>query len=80
MGYPLNLDIIHSPTNQSSGRLSAAADFIDGSDASRRAIGAADCHPLSVPALPRQAIKRLQRTDVPASKLACPSAADPQRR
>jgi len=52
----------------------------DGSDASRRAIAAADCHPLSVPALPRQAIKRLQRTAVPASTLACTSAADPQRR
>jgi hypothetical protein len=26
----------------------------------------------------RLAIKRLQRTAVPASKLACPSAADPQ--
>jgi hypothetical protein len=52
----------------------------DGSDASRRAIGAADCHPLSVPALTRLAIKRLQRAAVPASKLACTSAADPQRR
>ncbi|OGP85615.1 MAG: hypothetical protein A2V87_09295 [Deltaproteobacteria bacterium RBG_16_58_17] len=28
----------------------------------------------------RQAIKRLQRTAVPASKLACTSAANPQRR
>jgi len=52
----------------------------DGSDATRRAIGAADDHPLSVPALMRQAIKRLQRTAAPASKLACSSAADPQRR
>jgi len=33
----------------------------DGSDAMRRAIGAANFHPLSVPALTRQAIKRLQR-------------------
>ncbi len=32
------------------------------------------------PALTRLAIKRLQRTVVPASKLACTSAADPQRR
>ncbi|MBU4143305.1 hypothetical protein KJ590_04930 [Patescibacteria group bacterium] len=31
-------------------------------------------------ALTRLAIKRLQRTAVPASKLACTSAADPQRR
>jgi hypothetical protein len=54
--------------------------IIDGSDATRRAIGAADDHPLSVPALTRQAIKRLQRTAAPASKLACSSAADPQRR
>jgi len=54
--------------------------FNDGSDATRRAIGAADDHPLSVPALTRQAIKRLQRTAAPASKLACSSAADPQRR
>jgi len=46
----------------------------------RRAIGAANFHPLSVPALTRQAIKRLQRTAAPASKLACSSAADPQRR
>jgi len=38
---------------------------IDGSDATRRAIGAADDHPLSVPALTRQAIKRLQRTARP---------------
>jgi len=52
----------------------------DGSDATRRAIGAANFHPLSVPALTRQAIKRLQRTAAPASKLACSSAADPQRR
>ena len=54
--------------------------FSDGSDATRRAIDAAYCHPLSVPALTRQAIKRLQRSAVPASKLACTSAADPQRR
>jgi len=52
----------------------------DGSDATRRAIGAADCHPLSVPALARQAIKRLQRSVIPASTLAGPPAADPQRR
>jgi hypothetical protein len=52
----------------------------DGSDATRRAIGAADDHPLSVPALTRQAIKRLQRTAAPASKLAFSSAADPQHR
>ena len=52
----------------------------DGADATRLAIGAADDHPLSVPALTRQAIKRLQRTVVPVSKLACSSAADPQRR
>ncbi|MBM3163593.1 MAG: hypothetical protein FJZ79_09885 [Chlorobi bacterium] len=42
--------------------------------------GDADDHPLSVPALTRQAIKRLQRTAAPAGKLACSSAADPQRR
>jgi len=52
----------------------------DGADATRLAIGAADCHPLSVPALTRPAIKRLQRTTAPASRLACSSAADPQRR
>jgi len=52
----------------------------NGSDAPRRAIGAADDHPRSVPALTRQAIKRLQRTVAPASVLACLSAADPQRR
>ena len=32
------------------------------------------------PALPRLAIKRLQRKAVPARKLACTSAADPQHR
>jgi hypothetical protein len=52
---------------------------IDGSDASRRAIDAADCRPLLSWHF-RQSIKRLQRADVPASKLACASAADPQRR
>jgi hypothetical protein len=57
-----------------------AGERLDGSDAMRRAIGAANFHPLSVPALTRQAIKRLQRTAAPASKLACSSAADPQRR
>jgi hypothetical protein len=51
----------------------------DGADASRRAIGAADDHPLSVRRF-APAIKRLQRTVVPASPLARPPAADPQRR
>jgi len=51
----------------------------DGADASRRAIGAADCHPLSVRRF-APAIKRLQRTVVHASKLARPPAADPQLR
>jgi hypothetical protein len=32
------------------------------------------------PGASRQSIKRLQRAAVPASKLACTSAADPQRR
>jgi hypothetical protein len=49
----------------------------DGADASRRVIV------LRIPirflsGASRLAIKRLQRTSVPASKLACPSAADPQ--
>ncbi len=51
----------------------------DGADASRRAIGAADYHPLSV-RRSAPAIKRLQRTVVHASLLARPPAADPQRR
>ncbi|MFH1952815.1 MAG: hypothetical protein ABIL06_14490, partial [Pseudomonadota bacterium] len=42
---------------------------IDGADALRRAIGAADYHPLSVRRF-APAIKRLQRTVVHASKLA----------
>jgi hypothetical protein len=51
--------------------------IIDGADASRRVIV------LRIPirflsGASRLAIKRLQRTAVPASKLACPSAADPQ--
>jgi hypothetical protein len=51
----------------------------DGADASRRVIV------LRIPirflsGAARLAIKRLQRTAVPASKLACPSAADPQLR
>ncbi len=45
----------------------------------RRAIGAADYHPLSVRRF-APAIKRLQRTVVHASKLARPPAADPQPR
>jgi len=53
--------------------------LIDGADASRRAIGAADYHPLSVRRF-APAIKRLQRTVVHASKLAHPPAADPQPR
>jgi hypothetical protein len=52
---------------------------IDGADASRRAIGAADYHPLSVRRF-APAIKRLQRTVVHASQLAHPRAADPQPR
>jgi len=51
----------------------------DGADALRRAIGAADYHPLSVRRF-APAIKRLQRTVVHASKLALPPAADPQPR
>jgi len=52
---------------------------IDGADASRRAIGAADCPPLSVRRF-APAIKRMQRTAVPASTLARPPAADSQPR
>lgn len=52
---------------------------IDGADATRHAIGAADGHPLSDRRI-APAIQRLQRTVVPASKLACPPAADPQPR
>jgi len=55
------------------------AELIDGADASRRAIGAADGHPLSV-RRSAPAIKRLQRTGVHASQLARPPAADPQPR
>jgi hypothetical protein len=51
----------------------------DGTDASRRAIGAADYHPLDVRRF-APAIKRLQQTAVRTSKLARPTAADPQRR
>jgi hypothetical protein len=55
----------------------AAGEFGDGADASRRVIV------LRIPirflsVASRLAIKRLQRTVVPASKLSCPSAADPQ--
>ena len=60
-------------------RWAAPARLFDGLDAARRAIDAAYCHPLSVTALTRLAIKWLQRPAVPASKLACTSAADPQR-
>ena len=49
----------------------------DGADASRPAIGAADSHPHSVRRY-APAITRMQRTDGLASKLASPSAADPQ--
>jgi hypothetical protein len=54
-----------------------AGDRYDGADASRRVIV------LRIPirflsGASRLAIKRLQRTSVPASKLVCPSAADPQ--
>jgi len=63
-----------------SGAATRPTELCDGADATRLAIGAADDHPLSVPALTRQAIKRLQRTAAPAGKLACSSAADPQRR
>jgi hypothetical protein len=51
----------------------------DGADASRHTIGAADSHPHSVQRY-AQAITRMQRTVVLASKLARPPAADPQRR
>jgi len=57
----------------------APGDGHDGADASRRAIGAADYHPLSVRRF-APAIKRLQRTVIRASKLARPPAADPQPR
>ncbi len=53
--------------------------LVDGADASRRATGAADYHPLSVWRF-APAIKRLQRTAVHASKLARLPAAHPQRR
>jgi hypothetical protein len=52
---------------------------LQGADASRRAIGVADYHPLSVRRF-APAIQRMQRTVVPASELARPPAADPQRR
>jgi len=52
--------------------------IIDGTDGSRRAIGAADSHPLSVRRF-APAIKRLQRAVVRGSELALPPAADPQR-
>jgi len=48
----------------------------DGADASRRAIGAADCPPRSVRRFAR-AITRLQRPVVPASTLARLPTADP---
>ena len=51
----------------------------DGADASRRAIGTATYHPLSVRRF-ALAIKRMQRTGVHASTLARPPAADPQLR
>jgi hypothetical protein len=51
----------------------------DGADASRHAIGAADCHPLSV-RRKAPAIKRMQQTVAHASKLARSPAADPQHR
>ena len=57
----------------------AAHAWCDGADASRRAIGAADYHPLSVRRF-APAIKRMQRTGVHASTLARPPAADPQPR
>jgi len=53
--------------------------LVDGADASRRATGAADYHPLSVRRF-APAIKRLQRTVVHASTLARPPAADPPPR
>ena len=56
----------------------SAADHQDGSDASRRAIGAADYHPLSV-WRSAPAIKRMQQTIPSASKLASGLAPDPQR-
>jgi hypothetical protein len=51
----------------------------DGTDAPRRAIGAAYYHPLAVRRF-APTIKWLQQTVVPASKLAVPPAADPQPR
>jgi len=56
-----------------------AADPGDGADASRRANGVADCHPLSVRRF-APAIERMQRPVVHASKLAHPPGADPQPR
>jgi len=45
----------------------------------RRSIGAADCHPLSVRRF-APSIKRMQRTVAPANKFASAPAADPQPR
>ena len=52
---------------------------LEGGAAARRAIGAADCQPLSDQRF-APAIKRLRRTVDRASKLARPPAADPQPR
>jgi hypothetical protein len=49
----------------------------DGADASHRVIVLRITNRFLAVAT-RLAIKRLQRTSVPASKLACPSTADPQ--
>ena len=51
----------------------------DGADAMRRAIGAANYRPPSARRV-APAIQRMQRTVVHASKLARPTAADPQSR
>jgi hypothetical protein len=51
----------------------------DGVDASRRAIGPADCHPFSVRRC-APSIKRLQLTGLRTSKLALQPAVDPPAR
>jgi hypothetical protein len=69
----------HGITSQCTDGVPPPVTGNDGADASRRAIGAADYHQLSVrPYAP--AITRLQRTVVHASTLARLPTADPQLR
>ncbi len=52
---------------------------LDGTDAARRAVGAADCHPLSVRCA-APATKRMQRKAMHGRLRTRPPAADPQPR